>query len=224
MATGKTGALQRLLAAMAAPTPADWSAAELERMHRSILPAARYLAPTDGDRPTTVPDIKAYGKEKVVVALKGFMGHLVTALDEEDIRARGLAQQACDMLCALSDVLHEALAPGARSSGRPKLKDAAVFQFMQMPAAGEATQHMKEFLPAAGTAGAGVLPEVRAGGNMQAPSLLVSACLFLPHPSVHIVGIRIAYQATAGSQQEPYQYGILLWPHLGQPMACACFE
>jgi hypothetical protein len=133
--------LQRLLAALAAATPADWSAAQVERMHTSILPAARYLAPTDGDRAETASDIKTFGKEKVVVALKRLMARLLHALEQGDIRDRSPAWQALGLLCALSDVLHEGLAaqmpPAASSSGRARLKDTAAVQFLEMPMAGE---------------------------------------------------------------------------------------
>lgn len=139
------GPVQQLVEALAAAVPTDWSAAEVERLHLLVLPAARNLAFIKSNVPQqTAADIQAYGKDKVVQALAGVMSGIIQGLDQQQITGTAPVQQACEVLCALSDVLYGALAvrppPDSRgSSSRPQLPgNAGVTEFLQMAAAGEA--------------------------------------------------------------------------------------
>jgi hypothetical protein len=104
-------AAEQLTQAMAAVTMEAWSAAALAQLHTDAVPAARRLSPLTGGRPPVMP------AEIQMPDRTPFAGHVVDSLawvtqgmhQQHFTGSEALTQQACELLCALTDVLVWAL-------------------------------------------------------------------------------------------------------------------
>jgi hypothetical protein len=97
---------KQLLKALLAVERDGWSAADLKQLYSAALPAARRLAPLEGVHPLTSSDIKAADKGPLAVQLVSILVWVLRGMHEQHFRGEVLTHQACELVCALADVLH----------------------------------------------------------------------------------------------------------------------
>jgi hypothetical protein len=141
MTSSRSEALKQLVEALATTDTGNWSAAALARLHAKALPAARCLVPID-DRLTLLLS----GVERGHVLVPSTMTNLdwlLLGLKEQHFTSRAATQQACELLCALSDVLYASLAADSpeyttANTSRHRRTCPTFVKVMQQPYAGEA--------------------------------------------------------------------------------------
>jgi hypothetical protein len=137
-AQGATGPLSN--------TAARASASSVPQLHSKVMAPARILAPKTVGPAGLPPLMTAKQREALARASRGTITWLTRALDQQQVTEDITVQQACELLCALSDVVFVVLsvspdAPGMTpqatsrsSSSRPQGYNASAF--MRLDCAG----------------------------------------------------------------------------------------
>lgn len=143
--------MQQLLDSMVAHTLGDCTAAKVARFHAEGLPAARRLAPVTTGSTLTAANVHGPRETEFVTAVMAVITWLVVGLDKRQLKDKAARQQALELLCALSDVLHAQLAapPSQTSTGSTssssrashKAKGSTLSRVLKLKPAGEATGH-----------------------------------------------------------------------------------
>jgi hypothetical protein len=140
VAQGATGRLSE--------TAARASASSVAQLHSKVMAPARILAPSDIGTTGLPLLITTKQREALARASRGTITWLTRALDQQHITGAMAVRQACELLCALSDVVFAVLAvkesigmtPGTTTSSSttitsgPRGYDASVF--MRLDGAG----------------------------------------------------------------------------------------
>jgi hypothetical protein len=99
-------AAKQLIKAIAAVDRDGWSAADLRQLHREVLPVARCLAPLEGVHPLQSSEVKPTDRTPLAVKVVSILVWVLRGLHEQHFKGEALIQQACELLCALADVLY----------------------------------------------------------------------------------------------------------------------
>lgn len=148
-------ALQHLLAVLD-PTflLGGWTPADVARLHSEGLAAARCLAPVDVDC-VLASQVPAHDREALIQRSWLTLGWLLRGLVEQHFTGRAVTQQACELICALSDVLYVSMRAVLRplnwgASSRAQVPDQTPVTFsriMQLGYAGEVEHSGPQQLP-----------------------------------------------------------------------------
>jgi hypothetical protein len=112
------------------------SPGSFSRLHAKVIPAARLLAPLDDDTAILPPQVTWDDRELLAWGCLSHLTWLTRNLATDEDTDATVQQQACELLCALSDTINVALAvvpldDGTSSSscngGRSKSEVAAAF-------------------------------------------------------------------------------------------------
>lgn len=120
----------------------DISDAGIAQLHATALPAARLLAPIFGDLPTLPLAITAHQKEQLTDACWATMTWLAQDLAQGQITCQVVIGQACELLCALSDVVYATyvVAPPLADMGRAASSSSSISSAYQGRRAADFTQ------------------------------------------------------------------------------------
>jgi hypothetical protein len=86
----------------------DTPDASIAQLHSKVIPAARILAPVDVDATSLPPEVTPHQRQLLAQASFATITWLAHGLDEGTITGKTVTEQACELLCVLSDVIFAA--------------------------------------------------------------------------------------------------------------------
>lgn len=123
----------------------DISPPGIARLHARAIPAARLLAPVEAPLPNLPSTVTAQHREQLTRACMSLNKGLAHALAEGRISDELVVHQACELLCALSDVIFTAYGeeplpsdmPNRASSSSSSIRSRRAKEFMDLGCARE---------------------------------------------------------------------------------------